>query len=124
NDVFATTSTGTYPLEGHYQDISFYYDPTSQMRLVTFIDNHDVPRFLSIPGSTTNRLALALTFQLTSRLGGDGGLLYRTTDAGGSWTKLPGGSSLAVSSIFFTDANTGYAVGDNGGYWKYQASAP
>lgn len=67
NDVFATTSTGTYPLEGHYQNIPFYYDPTSQMRLVTFIDNHDVPRFLSIPGSTTNRLALALTFQLTSR---------------------------------------------------------
>ena len=65
--VFASASSSTYPLEGHYDDIAAYYDPAAQMRLVTFLDNHDLPRFLSVAGSTTNRLALALTFQLTSR---------------------------------------------------------
>ena len=35
------------------------------MRLVTFLDNHDQPRFLN--SSTTNRLAVALVFLYTSR---------------------------------------------------------
>ena len=35
------------------------------MQLVTFLDNHDQPRFLN--SSTTNRLAVALVFLYTSR---------------------------------------------------------
>jgi glycosidase len=67
NSVFATASGGTSALENRFNNIAANYDPAAQMRLVTFLDNHDVSRFLNTAGSTTNRLALALTFQLTAR---------------------------------------------------------
>ena len=35
--------------------------------LVTFLDNHDTPRFASLPGMTPERLRLAVTFLLTTR---------------------------------------------------------
>ena len=37
------------------------------MRLVTFLDNHDQPRFMSIGGATTDRLNVALAFLYTAR---------------------------------------------------------
>jgi len=67
NSVFASASGGTSAIESRYNNIAANYDPTAQMRLVTFLDNHDVSRFLNTAGSTTNRLAVALTWQLTSR---------------------------------------------------------
>jgi alpha-amylase len=106
NDVFATASSSTYPLEGHFNDIPFYYDPDSQMRLVTFIDNHDVPRFLSIPGSSTNCLALALTFQLTSR-----GIpcVYYGTEQGFNGDSDPNNREDMFDGIF----EQGPSLGDN-----------
>src|SRR5207244_5126684 len=38
----------------------------AQMRLVTYLDNHDQRRFLNV-NSSTNRLAVALTFLYTAR---------------------------------------------------------
>jgi neopullulanase len=35
--------------------------------LVTFLDNHDTPRFTNLPGVTPERLRLAVTFLLTTR---------------------------------------------------------
>jgi hypothetical protein len=66
NKVFASASGNTKQIDDHY-NAAGNYDPTAQMRLVTFLDNHDQPRFLSISGATTNRLQVALTFLYTSR---------------------------------------------------------
>jgi neopullulanase len=35
--------------------------------LVTFLDNHDTPRFAAVPGVTTRRLTMAVAFLLTTR---------------------------------------------------------
>ncbi len=67
NSVFATATGNTKQIEDHYNSIAANYDPSTQMRLVTFLDNHDQPRFLSNSGATTNRLEVALTFLYTSR---------------------------------------------------------
>ena len=67
NSVFASATGNTKQIEDHYNAIAANYDPSAQMRLVTFLDNHDQPRFLSIGGATTNRLQVALAFLYTSR---------------------------------------------------------
>jgi glycosidase len=67
NSVFATASGNTKQIEDHYNAIAGNYDPSAQMRLVTFLDNHDQPRFLSAGGATAARLNVALAFLYTSR---------------------------------------------------------
>jgi len=67
NSVFATATGNTKQIEDHYNAIAANYDTNAQTRLVTFLDNHDQPRFLSASGATTNRLQVALTFLYTSR---------------------------------------------------------
>jgi glycosidase len=67
NNVFASASGNTKQIEDRYNAIAANYDPAAQMRLVTFLDNHDQPRFLSIGGATTDRLNVALAFLYTSR---------------------------------------------------------
>lgn len=65
NRVFAATNGAPGQLDRHYAGVAARYDPGAQMRLVTFLDNHDQPRFLH--DSTTNRLQLALVFLYTAR---------------------------------------------------------
>jgi uncharacterized repeat protein (TIGR03803 family) len=79
NSVFATASGPTQPIETHYDQIAADYDTNAWYRLVTFLDNHDNPRFLSNTGATTNRLAVALEFLYTSR--GIPSLYYGTEQA-------------------------------------------
>src|SRR6266404_7133859 len=67
NSVFATASGSTQLIQNHYDAIAANYDSNAWYRLVTFLDNHDNPRFLSNSGATTNRLAVALEFLYTSR---------------------------------------------------------
>jgi glycosidase len=67
NSVFASANGNTKQIEDRYNNIAANYDPAAQMRLVTFLDNHDNPRFMSISGATTARLNLALTFLYTAR---------------------------------------------------------
>jgi glycosidase len=69
NSVFATATGNTKQIESHYNQIGANYDPAAQMRLVTFLDNHDQPRFLSSGNANgnTDRLQVALTFLYTSR---------------------------------------------------------
>lgn len=56
----------TKQIEDHYNNIPGKYDPYSASRLITFIDNHDVSRFMSTAGNDTNRLNLALSWLYTS----------------------------------------------------------
>jgi len=69
NSVFATAGGATSQIEDHYNNVATYYDTNAQMRLVTFLDNHDNARFLSSGNANndTNRLAVALAFLYTSR---------------------------------------------------------
>jgi len=64
-NVFGSASGATSQIDSHYANVATYYDTNAQSRLVTFLDNHDQPRFLN--SSTTNRLAVGLAFLYTSR---------------------------------------------------------
>ena len=68
NSVFGTASTGAQTLVDHYNALPVYYDPAAQYRLVTFLDNHDNPRFLSssFANNRIARLHAALVYQMTS----------------------------------------------------------
>lgn len=68
NNVFATASGNTSQIDAHYTNVNTLYDPAARMQLVTFLDNHDNPRFLSSSESAdnTNRLIVALAFLYTS----------------------------------------------------------
>jgi glycosidase len=68
NSVFATASGATSQIQNHYQNLAEYYDPASRMQLVTFVDNHDNPRFLSTSeaNGNTNELTVALAFLYSS----------------------------------------------------------
>ena len=48
NSVFATASGNTQQLENHFNSITNNYDSSAYMRMVTFLDNHDQPRFLNV----------------------------------------------------------------------------
>ena len=67
NSVFAEATGNTAQLQKHYEAVAANYDPAAQNQLVTFLDNHDQPRFLSIKGATVARLKVALVFLYTSR---------------------------------------------------------
>jgi glycosidase len=69
NSVFARASGATSLIQNHYNAVAANYDPAAQMQLVTFLDNHDNPRFLSTSeaNNNTNRLEVALAFLYTTR---------------------------------------------------------
>ena len=67
NPLFANPSSPTKLIADHYQAIAANYDPAAQNQLVTFLDNHDQRRFLSVKGATMDRLKVALTFLYTTR---------------------------------------------------------
>ncbi len=68
NSVFARASGATSLIQNHYNAVAANYDPAAQMQLVTFLDNHDNPRFLSTSeaNNNTNRLEVALAFLYTA----------------------------------------------------------
>ena len=69
NSVFGRADGGTKQLADHYAAVAASYDPSAQMRLVTFLDNHDQTRFLS-PGwanDNIDRLKVALAFLYTAQ---------------------------------------------------------
>jgi len=69
NPVFSQAYAATQQIENHYNAIAANYDSNAWYRLVTFLDNHDNPRFLSSGDANddTNRLTVALEFLYTSR---------------------------------------------------------
>jgi hypothetical protein len=68
-DVFARAKASPAEIERRYEALSVNYDPPAQSRLVTFLDNHDQPRFLSAARASNrvDRLKQALVFLYTSR---------------------------------------------------------
>ncbi len=66
NSVFAQGNGATSQIQNHYNAVASDYDPAARMQLVTFLDNHDNPRFLSTSSSNdnTNQLEAALVFLL------------------------------------------------------------
>ena len=67
NSVFANATGNTQQIENRYNAIASNYDPLAQMQLITFLDNHDQPRFMNTSGANTSRLNVALTFLYTAR---------------------------------------------------------
>ena len=68
-NVFARATGAPGEIEAHYQCVLGCYDPAARMRLVTFLDNHDHPRFLSRDQAHNDgdRLKSALVFLYTGR---------------------------------------------------------
>ena len=62
NSVFAEATGGTKQIAEHYRAVSANYDPAAQKQLVTFLDNHDQPRFLSLKSATIEKLKVARAF--------------------------------------------------------------
>jgi hypothetical protein len=106
NSIFAKATGNTRQIFEHYGAVAANYDPAAQNQLVTFLDNHDRPRFLSIPGATTDRLKLALVFLYTAR--GIPCLYYGTEQAfnGGKdpWNR---------EDMFAGQFESGPSLGDN-----------
>jgi len=69
NSVFGRVDGSTKQLADHYATVAANYDAAAQARLVTFLDNHDQPRFLSPRSASNNvdRLKVALTFLYTAQ---------------------------------------------------------
>lgn len=67
NSIFANATGDTKQIVEHYRAVAANYDPTAQNQLVTFLDNHDQPRFLSERGATIERLKVALVFLYTAQ---------------------------------------------------------
>ena len=42
------------------------------------------------------------------------GTILKTTNGGATWTSQTSGTIYRLYSVYFTDVNTGYAVGDGG----------
>ena len=67
NSVFATATGSTKQIEDRYNNLNTWnYDQSALNSLVTFLDNHDLNRFLNAGGGTA-RLQVALAFLYTSR---------------------------------------------------------
>ena len=86
NSIFAKATASPREITKHYDAVAANYDPAAQNQLVTFLDNHDQPRFLSVPGATIDRLKIALVFLYTTR-----GIpcLYYGTEQGFNGAKDP-----------------------------------
>ena len=69
NDVFARATAPTRNIEDRYAGIAANYHADAQARLVTFLDNHDFPRFMNSDNANNNtsRLQVATAFLYTSR---------------------------------------------------------
>ncbi|HKP97749.1 MAG TPA: YCF48-related protein [Fibrobacteria bacterium] len=63
----------------------------------------------------------SLTLNIHNQIGfagGDAGILFKTTNGGGTWDSVYSGTSKNIRSIDFLDAMTGFAVGDSGAFIK------
>jgi len=68
NQVLARATASPKQLADRYAAIPAHYDPCAWTRLVTFLDNHDQPRFLSARNANNraDRLKVALVFLYTA----------------------------------------------------------
>lgn len=106
NPIFAQATASPREIAKHYKDVAANYDLAAQDQLVTFLDNHDQPRFLSVPGATIARLKVALVFLYTTR-----GIpcLYYGTEQGFNGGKDPWDREDMLAGQF----EWGPSLGDN-----------
>lgn len=70
-----------------------------------------VDHWLTMQSPTNKNLrAMFFTDSLKGWIGGDSGLILKTTNGGQNWTQQPTGLNTTVYSIFFSNENTGYAL--------------
>jgi alpha-amylase len=69
SSIFAQATGNTKQIEDRYNAIAANYHPDAHMRLVTFLDNHDVTRFMHSSNANNNvaRLHVATSFLYSSR---------------------------------------------------------
>jgi glycosidase len=107
NSVFASASGNTGQIESRYNNLNdTNYDASSLMSLVTFLDNHDQPRFLNTTGSNTSRLEVALAFLYTAK--GIPCLYYGTEQ-----DFIGGGDPNNREDMFDGQFEEGPSLGDN-----------
>ncbi len=70
-------------------------------------------------------VAVSATNETTAYFAGNGGVLYKTTDGGGSFSILNSGNNWGIGDILFTNGTTGYLVSlnikkttDSGATWN------
>ena len=68
NSVFAKAAGNTKQIQDHNAAVAANFDAAAQPRLVTFLDNHDLTRFLNSANANnnTNRLRVGLAFLYSS----------------------------------------------------------
>ena len=72
------------------------------------------------PSPTSKYLrSIFFTDTLKGWISGDSGLIIHTTDKGMTWTTQPTGLNREVNSLFFINANTGFALS-----WEFNAVPP
>jgi alpha-amylase len=106
NPIFAQATASPREIVKHSDAIAANYDSAARNELVTFLDNHDQPRFLSVPGATVARLKVALVFLYTSQ-----GIpcLYYGTEQGFNGGKDP----WDREDMFAGQFEWGPSIGDN-----------
>jgi len=75
----------------------------------------DTGWFRQASGTTTE--LNGVFFQPDGRTGlavGAGGTIVRTTDAGGTWSRVPSGTSFNLNGVWLTTSSEGWAVGNGG----------
>jgi glycosidase len=105
--VFANADAPTGQLETRYANLNgSNYDPAALESMVTFLDNHDLERFLYVSGNNTARLDVALAFLYTAR--GIPSLYYGTEQ------DFNGGHDPANREDMFAGGfESGPSLGDN-----------
>ena len=107
SSVFASASGNTGQIESRYNNLNdTNYDASSLMSLVTFLDNHDQPRFLNTTGSNPSRLEVALAFLYTAK--GIPCLYYGTEQ-----DFIGGGDPNNREDMFDGQFEAGPSLGDN-----------
>ncbi|NTW32611.1 MAG: T9SS type A sorting domain-containing protein, partial [Bacteroidetes bacterium] len=102
----------------YFTDINTGYATGDHGRVLKTIDAGN--NWFSVPTNGTFNFLRSITFTDNNKgyVGGQGvaeapGIL-KTIDGGISWTSPVSGANCSINSIYFIDADTGYAVGDNG----------
>lgn len=81
---------------------------------IAVTNNGGVNWFKQITGFSVDFHDIFYTDNMTAYIAGDGGKILKSTDGGLTWVSKPTGTTSDVFwSIWFTDSNTGYAVGGN-----------
>lgn len=130
--IYKTTDSGIYWVQ---QESGIEDDPFNNLFSVFFIDSNigyvggDNIVLKTINGGYTWEQALDVygtvydVFFVNYSIGwaiggGQGGLIFKTTDGANTWTQQVSGTNSWLKAVWFVDSNNGWSVGDNGIFLK------